>query len=214
MGKSARKTKLKGRKSISKTPVSSIGTELSQNKSGKIIRNSFKEEYNEGTVLVELPACRRMLFVGKTPYFVSLPKIRLFIPYVKQRTGEYASRFVRMCFVKNKKKTILVPPLPNVFQDLKVCCGTARGKTLEDLIAEQAKVLFASQFNDETWDTLEVYYEDEFFHDDDYIGPIKKYMAKWMKKTKKNPNWIPKKFAEYDGDKSDFTNPEDDNGDY
>jgi hypothetical protein len=34
-------------------------------------------------------------------------------------------------------------------------------------------------------------------------------MEKWMKKTKKNPDWIPKKFAEYSGEKSDFTNPDD-----
>lgn len=197
MGKSARK--LTRRKKIS--------MELSQN--GKIIKNKFNKMYNEGAVLVELPACRRMLFIEFCPYFVSLPKVRLFIPYIKT-IGEYTSRFVRMCFVQNKNKSILVPPLPNIFYNLKVCCPGASGKTLEDMIAEQAKVLFASQFNCETWETLEEYYYDDFFdnircrpeYDDTTM--LHKYMNKWMKKTKKNPNWIPNKFVKYNED--DFTN--------
>lgn len=214
MGKSALKTKSKGRKNTSKTPVSSIGTELSQSKSGKTIRHSFNEMYNEGHILVEIPQCRRIIFVEKEPYFLSLPKMRFFMPYIKRRDGTFASRFVRWCFVKATNKTILVPPFPNVFENLKVCCPTASGKTLGDMVDAQIKALFASSFNDETWDTLEHYYFDEFFDDDeDETYGIHQYMEKWMKKTKKKPDWVPKKFAKYDGEKSDFTDPDED-GDY
>lgn len=176
--------------------------------------------YNEGHILVEIPECRRIVFVGREPYFISLPKMRFFIPYIKRRDGTFASKFVRWCFVKAKNKTILVPPFPNIFDNLKVCCPTASGKTLKDMVDAQIKALFASSFNDETWDTLQQYYHDEFSNDDDdydydyYDGEynVRGYMEKWMKKTKKKPNWVPKKFAKYDGEKSDFTDPEDEDG--
>jgi hypothetical protein len=167
--------------------------------------------YNEGHILVEVPECRRMIFVGRNPYFLSLPKMRFFMPYIKRRDGTFVSKFVRWCFVKSKNKTILVPPFPNVFSDLKVCCPTGKGKTLEDMVDSQIKTLFASSFNNETWETLSDYYYDKF---DEVEEDIDAYMEKWMKKTKKKPDWVPKKFAKYTGEKSDFTNSNDDNDDY
>jgi len=212
MGKSEHKMKSKEQGSISKMPANLIGTTISPSKSGKpqIVKNKFKEEYNEGTVLVEIPECRRTIFVEKKAYFLSFPKIRFFISYIRQRNGAYASRFFRMCFVHNKKKTILVPPLPNLFGDLKVCCPGAKGNTLEQLIDNQIEVLFSSQFNDETWETFEEYYEDDNDYDDDEMQSVVKYLKKWMKKTKTNPKWVPKKFPEYAGYDNDFINENDD----
>lgn len=150
-------------------------------------------------MLAEFPASRRILFFGKRPYFVSLPKMQLCIHYLfipfKQN---FITKDFKLCFVKNKN-TIMVPPFPNIHEDLEICCPVAQGKTVDDLIAEQFTRFFSSKFN--TSDLLEAmfyYYPNIFEHRQNIQKCIEKYMKEWMEKTKNNPKWIPKDFKKFD----------------
>jgi hypothetical protein len=200
MGKLARKTKLKGRKSTSKTPANVNGMILSPSKSGnlKIIKNKFIEEYNEGTVLVEIPPCKRTIFFEKTPYFLSFPKVLFFMRYLKARNESYYVQYARMAFTKARKRTLLIPPLTNIgLYNLEVCLSSkCKGTTLEEMASNQIADIFRSQFNCDITDVFENFYEVDY---DDYVesSAIEKYFEEWQKKTKDNPNWIPRKFEEF-----------------
>lgn len=102
-----------------------------------------------------------------------------------------------MAFTKARKRTLLIPPLTNIScHDLEMCLAhKCWGTTLEEMASNQIANIFASQFNCDITDSFEDYYEilDDY---DDFSG-IDKYYEKWQKKTKANPNWVPKKFEEF-----------------
>lgn len=179
---------------------------LSPSKIGspKIIKQEFNEEYNEGTVLVEVPACRRTIFYEHTPYFLSFPKILFFMRYIKTRNENFHVRFARMAFTKGRKKELFVPPLTNLGgYNLEICLSIkCQGASLQAMIENQIANIFASPFNLDITDVFEEYYEFEYddYDDGGWEDGVVKYFEKWQKKTKKNPNWVPKKFKEYKDD--------------
>lgn len=120
--------------------------------------------------------------------------------YIKARNGNYHVRFVRMAFTKARKRTLLVPPLTNIScQNLEMCLShKCWGTTLQEMASNQIANIFASGFNCDITDVFEDHYEITYddYDCDDFSG-IDKYYEKWQKKTKANPNWVPKKFEEF-----------------
>lgn len=171
--------------------------------SEKIVKHKFNELYNTGLVMVELPPCKRTIFFsrgttnfesiltyGKSSLFLSFPTIRIVIGYgYNPRTKTYSATKFKLAFYNKKKKKLLIPPLPNIFEDLRVCSSTAKKcDSVEELIKKQVSIFFSSRFDFSAIDCLEQYEEDNFVD----------YLLNWEKSTKNKPNWIPSKFYEYD----------------
>ena len=115
--------------------------------------------------------------------------------YIKTRNQQYQVRFARMAFIKGRKRTLMAPPLPNIScDDLEICLSEkCKGSTLEKMISNQIANIFSSQFNCDITDNFEEYYE-MIFDEDTYLEEINEYFKKWAKKTKNNPNWVPRSF--------------------
>ena len=205
MGKSGRKTNSKKRKNTSEMPASS-NMILSPSKSGnlKIIKNEFNPMYNEGAILVEIPPCKRTIFFEKTSYFLSFPKVLFFMGYIKNRNQKYRVRFARMAFTKARKQTLMVPPLTNIiFYNLELCLAKkCDGTTLEEMASNQIANIFASKFNMDITDVFDFPREGAGKYSlNDFSTPrcrLCEHFDTWQKKTKANPNWVPKKFKEFD----------------
>lgn len=127
--------------------------------------------------------------------------------YIQARNKNYQVRFVRMAFTKARKRTLLIPPLTNIScYDLEVCLAhKCSGTTLEEMASNQIANIFASKFNCDITDSFDDYYEITYddYDVDDFSG-IDKYFEKWQKKTKANPDWVPKKFKEFENYEDKF----------
>lgn len=112
-------------------------------------------------VLVELPPCRRILYDGTTPYFLSLPTSRFSIGYRIYQLEDGKSRFCtysfKFCFVGENNK-ILVPPFCNLYENLEVCCNKVESDSLESMIQDQIDLFFASEFNDDMFFAIDEHY--------------------------------------------------------
>lgn len=181
--------------------------------SEKIVKQKFNKLYNTGLVMAELPPCKRTIFFtrGELLYvngrlidrdcrslFLSFPTIRIVIGYgYNPKTKTYSATKFKLAFYNKNKKKLLVPPLPNIFEDLKVCGTTAKKcNSIEELVKKQVSMFFSSKFNFSAADCLEAYTES-----------YTEYLLDWEKSTKNDPDWIPSKFQEY-SDPYDFDDPE------
>lgn len=176
------------------------GTTLLPSKGNlKIVSNKFNDICSEGVVLVEIPPCKRTIFFEGSSYFLSFPKILFFMRYIKTRSQRHHVRFVRMAFTKGRKLTLMVPPLTNIaHDDLEICLSKkCSGNTLEEMASNQIANIFSSQFNCDITDIFQECYEVKIEDDDFGLGGIKEYFEKWAKKTKNNPNWVPKNFQQF-----------------
>lgn len=175
----------------------------------QILKQSWEKTAGYGETLLELPPSRRNLFfdlparglIQTQNFFVSLPKIRLLIRYEQCNGGkQFFVRTTYICFV-NSHNEILIPPLPNIFDNLKICCKGEISDSVESLIENQIVAIFNSSFNNDILEMLYVHYKNEFRSEttdftNDYVCSHKiiNYMQEWSKKTKADPNWIPEDF--------------------
>lgn len=144
-------------------------------------------------VLVELPPCRRILYDGMTPYFLSLPTSRFSIGYriiqLENGRSKFRTHSLKFCFVGESNKT-LVPPFYNMYENLEVCCDKVESHTLESMIQEQIGLFFASEFNNDLSSAINEHYRRNTQAD---LHELLNWEI-WQRKTKENPQWIPTDF--------------------
>lgn len=174
--------------------VKTANKERKEKKSSRILKHKFNKTYNEGRILVELPPSRRMIFVlnhrlipfGKErsiPYFVSMPKIRLNIEYrfIPNR-DKFCVSNVLICFFD--KLQVYHPIFSNLASNFHLCCNRSSSTNLENMVDQQIKLIFQSEFTTDLMDSLQKYGIRTF-------GQYHNYLRKWEKKTKLDPNWTP-----------------------
>lgn len=157
-----------------------------------------------GNITIELLPSRRTLFFEGTPYFVSLPKLRLILNCWKYRG--YNVDNVELWFV-NSSDQYVVPYLPNVNQEMHLCCPHARHcKTLEEAIEKQIECIFSSSFNVDDTRAVSRYYPHLVPSYDCNLSKklqwknltkeFHLHFQNWSKKTKDDLQWIPDDFVE------------------
>jgi hypothetical protein len=162
----------------------------------KIVSNNFSNSYNEGVAVVIQSPSRRVVrlkirdfedqdYANRKEcngnFFLSLPAVYFRIHYICGKNKKYLARNLHVVFANNKN--ILIPPLPNIDFNMRVCIPLPQKGFVEidDLCSAVVFKFWSSQFTD---DILENY---ESYDSKSILGDFRK----WHNKTKTNPDWIP-----------------------
>lgn len=183
--------------------------------------NYFNEYYGEGIFVAIQKPTKRILKIKtdgnledsfgndakrlrpKGNFYLSLPHVVFRITYAKHKESGriiYAPESLAVAFATSlTPKDVYVPPLFNVDETLGVCIPL-RGKfrSPSELCDYCIANFWKTEFNDGMCNAYEYSYADK---DNSVLANY----ARWQKKTKENPNWIPTaRSMEYYGSYKDF----------
>ena len=157
---------------------------------------SFTDEDDEEykTIVFHQKPMKRIIFDASSgvqkSFFISLPNVFFSICYVERRVGrkiKYSPVYnAKMVFSNTETmRTTYIPPFPNIFYNLNVCCQLKRTyfDSKKELCESVVKSIWSTTFD---WNGFGEE-EDSEYPENSILGNL----HKWEKKTKSNPNWVP-----------------------